>query len=54
MIALTGDFYVFAAGITARLAAILLSIGNIAQTWNVSTLLALRICHSFPPIRWVE
>lgn len=48
MIALTRDFYVVATGIAARIAAILLSIGHIAKTWNVSTLLTFFVCHRRP------
>jgi hypothetical protein len=45
MVALTRDFHVFAACITARISAVLLSIGNIAKTWNMRTFFRRLIRH---------
>jgi hypothetical protein len=45
MIALAGNFYVFAPRITAFLAAVLLAVWNIAAAWNVRAFLVLQIHH---------
>jgi hypothetical protein len=45
MIALAGNFYVFAPRITAYLAAVLLAGWNIAAAWNVRAFLVLLVCH---------
>ena len=50
MIALAGNFYIFASRITARLAAVLLALGNIAAAWNVCAFLVLLVYHATPPI----
>jgi len=44
MIALAGDFYVFAPRLTARLAAVLLAVRNIAAAWDVRAF-ALLVYH---------
>jgi hypothetical protein len=41
MIALAGNFHIFAARITTRLAAVLLAVRNIAPAWNVRAFLVL-------------
>jgi hypothetical protein len=45
MVALAGNFHIFAPRITARLAAVLLAVGNIAEAWNVRAFLFLLIYH---------
>jgi len=45
MIALAGDFYVFAPRLTARLAAVLLAVRNIAAAWDVRAFLVLLVSH---------
>src|SRR5215467_3613452 len=45
MIALAGDFYVFAPSLTARLAAVLLTVRNIAAAWDVRAFLVLLVSH---------
>ena len=45
MIALAGNFYIFASRITARLAAVLLAVRNIAAAWNVRAFLVLLVYH---------
>src|SRR5215831_18968526 len=45
MIALAGNFYIFAPRITTRLAAVLLAVRNIAAAWNVRACLFLLISH---------
>ena len=46
MIALAGNFYIFAPRITARLAAVLLAARNIAAAWNVRAFLILLKHHN--------
>ena len=41
MVALAGNFYIFAPRLTARLAAVLLAVRNIAAAWNVCAFLVL-------------
>jgi hypothetical protein len=43
MIALAGNLYIFAPRITARLAAVLLAVRNIAAAWNVRAFLILLV-----------
>jgi hypothetical protein len=45
MIALAGNFYIFAPRLTAGLAAVLLAVRNIAAAWNVCAFLVLLIGH---------
>src|SRR5215831_6410101 len=45
MIALAGDFYVFAPRLTARLAAVLLAVRNVAAAWDVRAFLVLLVSH---------
>jgi hypothetical protein len=46
MIALAGNFYIFAPRITARLAAVLMAVQNIAAAWNVrACLLGILVYH---------
>jgi hypothetical protein len=45
MIALTGNFYIFASRITAHCAAVLLAVRNIAAAWNVRAFLILLVYH---------
>ena len=45
MIALAGDFDIFAPRLTARLAAVLLARWNIAEAWNMRAFLVLLVCH---------
>jgi hypothetical protein len=45
MIALAGDFDIFAPRIMARLAAVLLAVRNIVVAWNVRPFLVLLVCH---------
>jgi hypothetical protein len=45
MVALAGNFYIFVPGLTARLAAILLAVLNIAAAWNVRAFLVLLVFH---------
>jgi hypothetical protein len=45
VVTLAGNFYIFAARITARLAAVLLALRNIAEAWNVRAFLVLLIYH---------
>src|SRR6516162_7242371 len=45
MIALTCNFYIFAPRITARLAAVLLAVRNIAAAGNVRAFLVLLVYH---------
>ena len=45
MIALAGNFHVFAPRLTARLAAVLFAVRNIATAWNVRAFLVLLVCH---------
>ena len=50
MIALAGNFYIFAPRITAGLAAVLLAVRNIAAAWNVRAFLVLLVSQATPPI----
>jgi len=43
MIALAGNFYIFAPRIMAGLAAVLLTVRNIAAAWNVRAFLVLLV-----------
>jgi hypothetical protein len=45
MVALAGNFYIFAPRLTAYLAAILLAVWNIAAAWNVRAFLVLLVYH---------
>jgi len=45
MIALAGDFYIFAPRLTAGLAAVLLAVRNIAAAWDVRAFLVLLVSH---------
>jgi hypothetical protein len=45
MVALAGNFYIFAPRLTARLAAVLLAVLNIAAAWNVRAFLVLLVYH---------
>jgi len=45
MIALAGNFYIFAPRITASLAAVLLAVRNIAAAWDVRALLVSLVYH---------
>jgi hypothetical protein len=45
MIALTGDFYVFASRVTTRFSTVFFSISHIAKTWYVRALFCLLIRH---------
>jgi hypothetical protein len=45
MIALAGDFDIFAPRIMARLAAVLLAVRNSVVAWNVRPFLVLLVCH---------
>jgi hypothetical protein len=45
MIALAGNFYVFAPRITAYLAAVVLAVWNIAAAWNMRAFLVLLVYH---------
>jgi hypothetical protein len=47
MIALAGNFHIFAARITARLAAVFLAVRNIAPAWNMRAFLALLVHHDY-------
>jgi len=46
MIALAGDFYIFASRLAARLAAVLLAVLNIAAAWNVRAFLVFLAYHA--------
>ena len=46
MVALAGNFYIFAPSLTARLAAVLLAVLNIAAAWNVHAFLVLLVYHA--------
>ena len=48
MIALAGNFYIFAPRLTARLATVLLAVRNIAAAWNVRAFLILLDHHNSP------
>jgi len=52
MIALAGNFHIFAARITARLAAVLLAVRNIAPAWNMRAFLALLVHHDYSSDRY--
>jgi hypothetical protein len=45
MVALAGNFYIFAPRLTARLAAVLFAVLNIAAAWNVRAFLFLLVYH---------
>jgi hypothetical protein len=45
MVALAGNFYIFAPRLTARLAAVLSALLNIAAAWNVRAFLVLLVYH---------
>jgi len=45
MVALAGNFYIFAPRLTARLAAVLLAVRNITAAWNVCASLVLLVHH---------
>jgi hypothetical protein len=45
MVALAGNFYIFVPRLTARLAAVLLAVLNIAAAWNVRAFLVLLVFH---------
>ena len=46
MVALAGNFHLFAPRLTARLAAVLLGVLNIAAAWNVRAFLVLLVYHA--------
>jgi len=52
MIALACNFHIFAARITARLAAVLLAVRNIATAWNMRAFLALLVHHDYSSDRY--